>query len=66
LTKSISLKGRPTGLALDKKGANLYVSTGEPEGKILVIDTKKLKIVREFDVGHTAMGPALSLDEKTL
>jgi hypothetical protein len=62
---SIALPAMPTGLALSTNGRTLYVTCAAPAGSLLVLDISQRKILRRIPVGHTAMAPVLSLDEKT-
>lgn len=66
ITETIPLKNSPTGLVLSKDDSLLYVTLAIPDGKVLVIDPEKLKVLMELPAGHTPMSPTLSPDEKTL
>ena len=62
----IPLPDRPSGLALSADGNRLYITTAEPQGKVLVVDTNRGAITATIRTGHTSTGPALSRDGKTL
>ena len=65
VTASIALPAMPTGLALSTNGRTLYVTCAAPAGSLVVLDIPRRKILRRIPVGHTAMAPVLSPDEKT-
>lgn len=66
IVRAIPVPQPPTGLALSKDGARLYVTCAGPVSQVCVIDTAAKKISQELNAGHTAMAVALSPDEKTL
>jgi len=66
VSKSISLKDSPTGLALSPDGATLYVTAGCPDGCVYVIDTAARKVNSTLPAGHSPFAPVPSPDGKTL
>lgn len=50
---------RPSGLTLSGDGTRLYVTIGNPEGIVHIIETETGTIVNSFDAGHTATSPVL-------
>jgi len=56
---------KPMGLAINKAGSKLYVSTGRGK-KVFVLDTTSNAIAMSFEVGQRPWGIALSPDEKLL
>ena len=66
VTRTTSVPGSPLGLALSADGQALYVACAGPESTVCVVDTANGKVVGRIAVGHTAMAPVLSPDEKTL
>src|ERR1051326_8952658 len=53
----IVLPDRPSGLALSADGSRLFVTNGEAQGKVHVIDTTLGKLAGSIAVGHTPGGP---------
>ena len=66
VTKTFSLAGNPSGLALSADRSRLYVTWASPKGKVQVVNLQTGKIYRTLPAGHTPMAPVLSLDGKTL
>jgi DNA-binding beta-propeller fold protein YncE len=66
VTDSLSLPGKPTGLVLSPDGSKLYVTCGGPRSLVVVIETASGRTVATIPAGHTAMGPSLTPDGKTL
>lgn len=66
VTATIDVPSDPTGLALTSDEAYLYVTCGGSKGRVCVIDTQKLKLLRTLAAGHTPIAPVLSPDEKYL
>jgi len=64
--KTFRLPLPPTGLALSRDGATLYVTGKSPNGLVFVLSTKTGKIAARIRVGHTPMSPVLAPDGKTL
>ena len=60
------LPERPTGLALNKAGNRLYVTSHSPTGAVFVIDPLAGKITSVLQAGHTTMAPVLSANESLL
>ena len=56
----------PSGLVLSRDGRMLYVTCAGPASKVCVVDTEAGRCVTEISTGHTAMGPVLSPDGRTL
>jgi len=63
---SANLPGEPTGLALSPDGKTLYVTVGEPDGVVYLIDPASLKLAKKLTVGHTPTGLAPHPDGKRL
>jgi YVTN family beta-propeller protein len=66
VTQRIDVPASPLGLVLSKDGSRLYVACAAPSSTICVIDVAQRQITGQVPVGHTAMSPVLSPDEKTL
>ena len=66
IVRRIAVPASPTGLALTGDGRTLYVTCAAPESTICVVDTTEGKVIHRFAAGHTAMGPVLSPDARTL
>ena len=66
VTSSISLPGKPTGMAMAPSGAKLYVSCAAPKSTIVVLNAASGKQLASIPTGHTAIGPVISPDGKTL
>jgi YVTN family beta-propeller protein len=62
----VALPGEPTGLALSPDGRRLYATCAAPRSIVAVIDVASRRIVQQLPAGHTATGPALAPDGKTL
>jgi YVTN family beta-propeller protein len=56
---------KPMGLAINKAGSRLYVSTGRSK-KVFVLDTASNAIAASFEAGQRPWGITLSPDEKLL
>lgn len=63
---SANLPGEPTGLALSPDGKTLYVTVGDPDGVVCLIDPASLKLAKKLTVGHTPTGLAPHPDGKRL
>jgi DNA-binding beta-propeller fold protein YncE/mono/diheme cytochrome c family protein len=66
VTESIPVPGRPTGLAVSRKDGRLFVTCGETESVVAVIDPAKRRVVERLKAGHTATAPVLSPDGRRL
>jgi len=66
VTRTISIPARASGLALSPDGSKLYVTGGEPNGRVFVINTDKGRKSKRFRVGHTPNAPVVSPDGKKL
>jgi len=66
VTATIRVPAEPTGLALTRDGAFLYVTCGGVKGTVCVIDTRAAKLLRTWSAGHTPTAPVLSPDGKSL
>ncbi len=58
--RKVSLDGPGGSLVLSPFGSMLYVAEAAPQGRVLAIDTAKMRVQKTFDVGHTPSGIALS------
>jgi sugar lactone lactonase YvrE/mono/diheme cytochrome c family protein len=58
------LPARPSGLAVN--GGRLYVTCAAPESRVCEVDLATGTISAQTRTGHTALGPVLSPDRKTL
>ncbi len=66
VASTIRVPAEPTGLALTRDGAFLYVTCGGVKGTVCVIDTRAAKVLRTWPAGHTPTAPVLSPDGKSL
>ena len=66
VTETIRVPAEPTGLALTRDGAFLYVTCGAVKGTVCVIDTRAAKVLHTWSAGHTPTAPVLSPDGKSL
>jgi len=66
VTKTFSLAGKPSGLALSAERSRLYVTCASPKGQVQVINLQTGKIHHTLPAGHTPMAPMLNPDGKTL
>jgi YVTN family beta-propeller protein len=66
VTGTIRVPAEPTGLALSRDGAFLYVTCEAVKGTVCVIDTRAAKVSQTWPVGHTPTAPVLSPDRKFL
>jgi YVTN family beta-propeller protein len=64
--RRLPLPGSPSGLAVSRTGSRLYVTCSAPESQICVIDPERGGVLDQIPVGHTAMSPILSPDERRL
>ncbi len=58
--------GSPSGLCLNSDGSLLVVTAASPESKVCLFNTVDGSLIRTIPVGHTAIAPVLSPDERTL
>jgi DNA-binding beta-propeller fold protein YncE/cytochrome c peroxidase len=54
----------PRGLVFANSSEKLYITGGVANGKLVCLDTKTGKIIKEIAVGHTPMSPQITTDEK--
>jgi YVTN family beta-propeller protein len=66
VTRQVSVPEPPTGLTLSQDGGTLYVSCAAPSSVVCVVDTAKGTVNKKLQAGHTAFGPVLSPDGRTL
>ena len=66
VTKTFSLSGRPSGLALSADRSCLYVTCASATERVQVVNLQAAKVSNTLPAGHTPMAPVLSLDGKTL
>ncbi|NLY00984.1 MAG: PQQ-binding-like beta-propeller repeat protein [Rhodopirellula sp.] len=64
VSRTILLPAEGSGMAV--RGDTAYVTTAEPDGRVLAIDLKIGRIDRQWPLGHTPMAPILSGDGRTL
>ena len=64
--KTIPMPATPTDLVLGPNGAKLYVTCAASKSTVVVLDTASGKKLAAITTGHTAMGPIISRDGKTL
>jgi YVTN family beta-propeller protein len=62
----VDLPAPPTGCAVTRDAARLYVACAAPRSHVLVIDLDCGAVLDGIMVGHTAMAPVLSADERRL
>jgi YVTN family beta-propeller protein len=53
----IPIEAKPTGLTVDEDKEVLYVTVGQGEGKICVINLRNNKLEYSFPAGHSPMSP---------
>lgn len=66
VSRRIDLPGEPSGLVVSRDGARLYVTCSAPERRVCAVDPDSGAVLDEIAVGHTAMSPILSPDERRL
>ncbi len=69
VVKTISLPNEPTGVAVTKDGATLYVTCASdrwPSGVVCVVSTETGKVTDRIAAGHYARSPVLTPDDGTL
>ena len=66
VTKTYSLPGNPSGLALSADRSCLYVTCASATERVQVVNLQAAKVSNTLPAGHTPMAPVLSLDGKTL
>ncbi|MFC1539607.1 c-type cytochrome, partial [Candidatus Latescibacterota bacterium] len=66
IVNHIPISGPPNGLTLSADETLLYVTCSCPEGKVYIIDTETLEIIKDISVGHTPCSPVVSPDGNTL
>ncbi len=66
VTRALPLPSRPSGLALSRDGARLYVTCGGVRGTVEVLDPRTGEIATSLRAGHTPTAPVLSPDGGTL
>jgi DNA-binding beta-propeller fold protein YncE/mono/diheme cytochrome c family protein len=66
VTKSVALPGEPSGLELSPDGRRLFVTCAGPASQVCVVDTASGNVRQTLVAGHTALGPVLGREGKTL
>ena len=66
VVKSVSVRGKLSGIAISSDGGKLYAAAGDFDGKVFVIDVKKGKVQDTVAVGHSPTAPVISNDGETL
>ncbi len=66
VTRTYSLPGKPSGLALSADRSRLYVTCTSPKGRVQVINPQTGKTYHTLPTGHTPMAPVLSSNGKIL
>ena len=66
ITRTIAMPAEPTGILLGPNGTRLYVTCAAPKSTVVVLDAASGKTIASITTGHTACGPVLSPDGKTL
>ncbi|WCJ60274.1 c-type cytochrome [Fontisphaera persica] len=66
VTRRVTLPAPPTGLALSRDGAELYITCAAPAGTLVVMATSSGKISQSIPVGHYPMAPVPSPDGSTI
>jgi len=66
VTKTYSLREKPSGLALAPDGSELYVTCASPKGWLGVINLRSWKVRYHLPAGHTPTAPIVSPDGKFL
>jgi YVTN family beta-propeller protein len=66
VSRTISLKDSPSGLALSADGKQLYVTMGQATGQLAVVDPTQGKVETSIAVGHSPTSPVLSADGKSV
>lgn len=64
--RTIALPDSPSGLTISSTGDRLYVTTGGPNGSVVVIDPASGNVIRTLPAGHTPTAPVLHPDGRTL
>src|ERR1051326_917191 len=62
----IEVPASPLELALSGNGERLYITCAAASSILCVVDTTANRNIQQIGLGHTALGPVLSPDEKTL
>ncbi len=65
-TRRVQVAGEPSGIVLSSDESRLYVACSGPQSRIFELDLAHGTVVGEWKTGHTALGPALSADGKSL
>ena len=66
VTKTFSLRGNPSGLALSADRSRLYVTWASPKGRVQVVNLQTGRVSYTLPAGHTPMAPVLGPNGKTL
>ena len=69
VTQTMLMPNEPTGLAISKDGATLYVTCASerwPSGMVCVVNASSGKVQKRIVVGHMARSPVVSPDGQTL
>ena len=66
IVRSINMPSAPTGVAVSADATTAYVTCAAPKSTVCVVEVQSGKITASIPVGHTAIGPALSPDGRTL
>lgn len=60
--RKISLDAAPVALLLNPSGSTLFIAEGGPDGRVLAVETGRLRVQQEIRPGHTPTALALSPD----
>ena len=66
IIKTVNLSDQLSGMAISPDGKTLYVTGGDFDGKVFVIDTNTARLTDTIIAGHCPTAPAVSIDGKTL
>ncbi len=66
VVKTLSLPAESTGLALSADDRTLYITCAEPAGRVCVLDTQSLEIIKTIPAGYGVCSPVLSPSNERL
>lgn len=66
IVRRFELPATPSGLVLSADGRRLVVTCAGPSSPVCIVDTVSGKVLKSLAAHHTALGPVLASDEKTL
>jgi len=66
VSRRILLPGSPSGLALSPDRTRLFVTWGETQGRVSIVDVEQASLLGQLRVGHSPIAPVVAPDGRLL